>query len=492
MLGCVLLAGCVQAAPPRPAPGIAEPTPAAALSLVHSLASHTWRGRATPSPELERAADSIAGYFRRAGLRPAFPSGFRQRFPVRTGTLDTARATLRLGAGAPLRWGTEFFAAVGAEDSLAAPLVLAGVAGRDTALALPDGAVPLFLLPGAAPDSAWLAGAERAVLAAFRAGAPAVGVVLDPELPAAALAAVARQLAGRTLPLPAFGLRYDALAQALSGSGFSLDSLRAHPPERPLLLPGLTLRAALPHDGPTGSAPNVAALLPGSDPRLRAEYVVVSAHFDHLGVGAPDASGDSVYNGADDDASGVAALLLAARSLAARPDRPARSILFLAVSGEEEGLLGSAAFVAHPPVPLRDVVADLNLDMVGRNAPDSLSVIGMEYSTLGASALAAASAHPELGLQLVPDRDPAEDRFFRSDQFSFARRGIPAVNLSSGFHADYHEPSDAPEKVDAEKVARVARLVAELAAAVADAPGRPRWTAAAPVPASPPSVPPRR
>jgi Zn-dependent M28 family amino/carboxypeptidase len=223
------------------------------------------------------------------------------------------------------------------------------------------------------------------------------------------------------------------------------------------------------------SAPNVVAVLRGRDRALRDEYGVVSAHMDH--VGEERGLADSVFNGADDNASGTAALLEIARALAALPpaQRPRRSVLFLAVSGEEHGLLGSQWFVAHPTVPLARVVANVNLDMIGRNAPDTVIGIGMEYSTLGDDARAAAGPHR---LAIVSDPQPEERHFLRSDQYSFARGGIPAIMLTTGPHADYHKASDEAARLDADKAARVARLALDLVRRVADAGERPRWTSA--------------
>src|SRR5690606_25263570 len=141
------------------------------------------------------------------------------------------------------------------------------------------------------------------------------------------------------------------------------------------------------------------AMIRGSDPALAGEYVVLSAHFDHVGVGDP-VDGDSIYNGADDDASGTSALVEVAEALRMLPEATRRSIVFLHVSGEEEGLLGSEWFSENPTIPLDDVIANINLDMIGRNAPDSVVVIGKDYSSLGMVANEVQQRHPELGLTL--------------------------------------------------------------------------------------------
>ncbi|MGH7570288.1 MAG: M28 family metallopeptidase [Gemmatimonadota bacterium] len=226
----------------------------------------------------------------------------------------------------------------------------------------------------------------------------------------------------------------------------------------------------------TARPPNVVAILPGDDPVLRESYVVFSAHMDHVGMGTPDASGDSIYNGADDDASGTAALVEVAEAFAALPGPPARSLVFLAVSGEEKGLLGSRWFSDHPPMPGTSIVANLNVDMIGRNAPDSIVVIGQEYSSLGPLVREVAARRDDLGLAVIADPWPEQRFFFRSDHFNFARQEIPALFFFAGTHEDYHRPSDEVEKIDPDKASRVARLVFHTALAIAEAAEPPRWT----------------
>lgn len=223
-------------------------------------------------------------------------------------------------------------------------------------------------------------------------------------------------------------------------------------------------------------APNVIGVLDGSDAQLRGTYIVFSAHMDHLGVGPPDARGDSIYNGADDDASGTAAVLELARAFASLGERPARSLVFLTVSGEELGLYGSQAFVDSGVVPVDRIVANINIDMIGRNAPDTVAVIGRNYSTLGELVEQIAREQPALGLTVVDDPWPEEGFFFRSDHYNFARAGVPALFLFAGVHDDYHQPSDHAEFIDAGKAARIARLAFHLGLAIAQAPEPPRWT----------------
>ena len=189
------------------------------------------------------------------------------------------------------------------------------------------------------------------------------------------------------------------------------------------------------------------------------EYIVYSAHFDHVGVGIPDASGDSIYNGADDDASGTAVLLETAAAFAGLDVPPARSVIFLAVSGEEKGLLGSKHFSENPTVPIEAIVLNINLDMVGRNHPDTVIGVGRQYTNLGPLTDRVLREHPDLGFVVIEDPKPEEQAFFRSDHLHFVNKDIPAIFFTTWDHEDYHKPSDEVELIDMEKAARVGRMV---------------------------------
>jgi Zn-dependent M28 family amino/carboxypeptidase len=179
-------------------------------------------------------------------------------------------------------------------------------------------------------------------------------------------------------------------------------------------------------------SPNIVAKLPGSDPRLKDEYVVYSAHADHLGIAEP-LNGDSIYNGAVDNASGTAALLTIARAFSTLPKAPRRSILFLVVTGEEEGLLGSDFFAHNPTVPISQIVGNINMDGVPLFYDfRDIVPLGAEHSSIGA--VVDEVAH-RLGLEVSPDPVPEEVFFIRSDQYSFVRQGVPAVDITEGFKA---------------------------------------------------------
>ena len=232
-----------------------------------------------------------------------------------------------------------------------------------------------------------------------------------------------------------------------------------------------------PQAGSTVLTENVLGFLPGTD--LKDEIVVVSAHYDHLGI-----IGGEVYNGADDDGSGTVGMLSIARafSRAARSGHaPRRSLLFLANTGEEKGLLGSEYYTDHPVFPLASTVADLNIDMIGRTdalhegKPDYVYVIGSDKlsSELHAALLAANQAHGNLDLDFRFN-DPADPNrfYYRSDHYNFARKGVPVAFFFNGVHADYHQASDEIGKIEFDKLAARARLVFFLAWELANRDGR--------------------
>jgi hypothetical protein len=235
---------------------------------------------------------------------------------------------------------------------------------------------------------------------------------------------------------------------------------------------------------------NVLARLEGSDPQLKHEYVVLTAHLDGIGKGAA-VGGDTIYNGAMDNASGIAMLIEVARALQASEVRPKRSIVFLATTAEERGLLGADYFAAHPTVPREDIVANVNMDMPVSVVPlKDFIAYGAEHSTLGAAAARAAQVE---GFVLTPDPRPEEVIFVRSDQYPFVRRGIPALYIDSGEQARdaaqdgralyetfvrerYHQPSDdVAQPIDYPTLAALARVNARVTLDVANAPERPRW-----------------
>jgi hypothetical protein len=414
---------------------------------------------------------------------------------LRTIALDTARTlfgTMRADGSAPemLVYGRDFFALPGGlpvhgdgPDVTDVRLVYVGPL-RNGKLPAGDyrGELPVVVIPGGY-RAAWTSEVVAARTAAAAAGAPAVMLIADSafsssafrQFTASSVAEETTQLGPVTTgDIPVFVLthrafravaaREAAVGNRVAGSATVITTMRVR-----FAAPLRVVKESRP--------PNIVAVLRGSDPQLRDEYVLLSAHLDHLGVGTPVA-GDSIYNGADDNASGTAALVEIAEALATLPVRPRRSILFLHVSGEERHILGSEWFSTHPTVPAERIVADLNVDMIGRNNPDSVVVVGKAYSSLGADADAVQARHPELHLTLAEDIWPEKRLFFRSDHFNFARRGIPSLFFFAGEHEDYHRPSDTVDRLDVDKVARIARMIFYLAYDIATVADRPRWTAA--------------
>lgn len=216
---------------------------------------------------------------------------------------------------------------------------------------------------------------------------------------------------------------------------------------------------------------NVIGVLPGSHPVSRDEVVVIGAHYDHMGIGEA-VDGDSIYNGADDDASGVTTVLSVARSLTQGPP-PKRTIVFMATTGEEQGILGTRWYVKHPALPIEKMVANMEVEMIGR--PDSLAggtgkawLTGYDRSTMGEMLKAS-------GIPIVADPYPQHRFFERSDNIVFARMGIPAHTLSSyNLHTDYHKPSDEISRIDFAHITGVITAAVRAARMLADGPA-PQW-----------------
>jgi len=232
---------------------------------------------------------------------------------------------------------------------------------------------------------------------------------------------------------------------------------------------GTSYEQRFPSGGGTG--PNVAAVLRGRDGELREQYVVFVAHLDAKGITTGPVDTDSIVNGADDNASGVAAVLEAARAFVDVGTPPRRSVIFLLVSAEEHGLVGARYFVAQELAAgrLSSFAGAVNFDMISRNAPDSLFVSGLDGSTMGDHTRAALEDHAALGFHLTNTRGGG------SDHVAFWERGIPFLMFHSGLHADYHTVDDEVARLDAGKAARVARLGFYAGWATAEADAMPSW-----------------
>lgn len=484
---------------------------------VQFLASDEIEGRDVGSPGYDKAASYVADKFKAAGLQPGAGDSFFQPVQFTRISIDPAKVSLQLTSGT----GTKTIAvpeeaqlgySIETGTHVEAPIVFAGYglsipeAHHDDLAGLPvKGAVVAFMTGG--PDSIngnlrshYSSQKER--WAALHA-AGAIGIISIPN-PAEMEIPWARQtltwgrphvsLADNSMAATP-GLRFSATwdpAKAedlFTGSGHTFaEVLRAATAKQPL--PRFALKQSVRAHVVTTKEPmaskNVVAIRPGSDAALRSEYIVISAHLDHLGKGKP-VNGDGIYNGAMDDASGVASLLEIAKRSGLMRMALQRSLLFVAVTGEEKGELGSEYFAAHPTVQGK-LVADLNMDMFLPLFPLKwLEVQGLNESTLGDDVRAVATA---AGVQVQADKEPNRNRFIRSDQYSFVKQGIPAVAFKFGFIPGgpedkifkdwytnrYHGlKDDTSQPVDLAGAAQFNEILYQLAVRVANAKEAPAW-----------------
>ena len=481
---CFPSGGCTSSAGPAGTRPATTPVEAAAATItsrdvqarIAFLANDALLGRDTPSPGLEAAAAYLESELEWLGLEPAGDSGsFRQVWQYREARLSPGVTRLHAGSGRrpDLIYREDFFVLPSRVDSVSGVPVYVGTAGGLSQGFPPEvrGRIAVVSLP---PRTGMQL--LRLPRAAAEAGAVGVLLVLPPLTDATAVQGAAAQALQWRAPVPTSGVRLEPPRRLLrTAAGESAASALLLETTAPVVFQGSALHLVAAAEERLHPVPNVVAILAGGDPLLARQHVVISAHFDHVGVGIPDALGDSIYNGADDNASGTAAVLEVAEAFAALPAPPRRTVVFLAVSGEEKGLLGSRHFVDHPTIPLADVVANINLDMVGRNSPDTVVVVGQEYSSLGPLAQEIVAGHPELGLTLIADPNPALQAFFRSDHVAFVREDVPAVFFTTWQHDDYHRPSDEADRIDTDKVARIARMAFLLTYRVADDPDPPGW-----------------
>jgi hypothetical protein len=459
------------------------------------LAHDSLRGRDTGSPGIAAAARYITSELERLGLRPAGDNGsylhsvpLQRRMTQLTASLVGQSGTVTLGADEILSVSGIGGLPRTTRESGEGALVYAGhlvdptIGARELDPArLRNAAVIIRLSPPEGVDPA-TAAPRMALTALFGPASPVAAILLVAEEGEEDFWHYADDIARKGAVTlgdhsasgpegPPFFLITAALAERLAGVPLAA----AREPRVDLG----TLRFSMTSRVEPVEAWNVAAIFPGRDPARAGEHVGLGAHYDHIGVGRP-VDGDSIYNGADDNASGTAALLEVAEALAHLPadQRPARSILIVWKTGEEHGLLGSEHFTDHPTVPRQSIIAHLNLDMVGRNHPDSLMVVGSRRIATGLGDL----------VDRVNQRQPRpfffdytydvpghpEQIYCRSDHYSYARYGIPITFFTTGLHEDYHLPSDLPEKIDKDKVARVSSLVLDVTMELANSPARPR------------------
>jgi hypothetical protein len=508
------LAGCAGAGSARAGERdvVAEGSPMSAPALRRDLAAFaddSMRGRQTGTPDALRAARFLVDRVRALGLEPAGDSLYLQRVPMSRETFtDAAHVEVVGRAGTrSLHIGADLVPLLDLGEGIPptrrtadGPLVFVGygldraAGGRDDlgGLDLTDKVVVVVNGAPAGADSA-----TRARLEAQTAITDRLARIL-PQHPAAVIVLLAGS-GGRTL--------YDQLAPSLVRR-VTLRASRPEVPESarviPMLLLGTPVAGSplLPAGWPADDRPqvlagrlvaelpqrrdaiteyNVLGTVRGSDPALRSTYVAFGAHYDHIGVVAPVA-GDSIANGADDDGTGSVGLLAIAAAFRHAPVAPRRSLLFVWHVGEEQGLLGSSWFADHPTVPIDSIVAQLNADMIGRNAPDQLYLVGPRVAPNHQSRRLGAIVDSVNAMQHPPFRvdrsfdaaDYPEHIYERSDHFNYARKGIPIVFFTTGLHADYHQPSDDVSRIDFEKLSRVVHLMHDVGRAVGDAARRPQ------------------
>ncbi len=484
---------------------------------VQALANDGMEGRGTGTPGYDRAADYVIAQFKALGLKPTGIDGYKQpvAFIEQVILADQSRASLvgPQGEVALAVPGDLIFSGGGGPvpESIDAPMVFAGYglhlpeAGHDDFAGLDlKGKIVVVLSGGPATLSGALKSHARSERAHWLAGQGALGLITlvtpkQVEIPwvrrVALAGAPALYYADATLretQTPFLGAQYDPAksAQFFAGTGQDFNAIAAaadaSAPVASLPL-ALRFKAQVAAKRRELSSPNLIAVLPGSDPKLRSEHVVLSAHLDGYGVGTP-IKGDAIYNGAFDNASGVASLLEIARALKASRVKPKRSILFAIVTAEEKGLLGARYFARRPTVPQSSIVADLNFDMALPIFPlTSVTPIGYDQSSLGQDA-AAVSA--QMNLPITPDPFPDRNVFIRSDQYAFIREGIPALFFKYGFKAGtpeadtekawranlYHSPfDDLNQPVMPAESAKLNEYVTAVTLRIANADARPAW-----------------
>ena len=509
---------------PSLAQALARVSGRAVRAHVEFLADDLLEGRATATRGYDLAARYVASQLALFGLKPAGENGsFLQPVPLLESRLASASLAIRGPAGEVALAHRQDFVmgadSLRTESRVEAPVVFAGYGvtaprqGQDDYAGLDVKGKIVAVLSGAparlpSEERAYHSSRTRKAELAAARGASGLLTLLTPaeekrtpwervlgfaSAPTTRWTHADGRPEGAIETLKAGALLSVASAQRLfAASPVAFDAAIADaekPSFRGFAL-GVSAALASRSEHARVTSPNVVGLLEGSDPVLRSTYVVYSAHLDHIGVSAGE-SGDRINNGAYDNALGSAVVLEVARVLAGLETRPRRSLLFLFVTAEERGLLGSDYFAAHPTVPRPALVADVNVDMPLVLFPIAEVVaFGAENSTLDAPARAAAAS---LGLALAPDPMPEETIFVRSDQYSFVRRGVPAVYFAPGMRSadpardgprlfrefierHYHRPSDDLSlPMDPEAIAVYTRANVALGWTIAQDPAAPRW-----------------
>lgn len=487
-------------------------------SHIQVLANDNMEGRNTGSEGYTRAAAYVAGEFERSGLKAGGVDGYMQPVKFDVVQIEEGKSSLALireSKPEALTLGTDAIISLRGDtaDETEAPAVFVGygmkvpesnyddfsgvdlkgkivvaLAGGPKSIPGPlkshyqsagvrwkqlrdAGAIGLASIPNPkSMDVPW----PRMTLARFQ---PSMSLA-DTEL---------KETQGLRLSLT---INPEHADKFLQGTGHSIaEILAAADSDKPLphFPLKVTIKAKVGLVKSKAESPNVVGVLEGSDPKLKNEYVVLSAHLDHVGVGKA-INGDAIYNGAMDDASGIATILEVARMMKESNARPKRSVVFLAVTGEEKGLQGPRYFATHPTVNARSIAADINLDMfLPLHKLEYLEVQGLDESTLGDDIRAVAA---KAAITIQSDKEPQRNLFIRSDQYSFIREGVPSLAFKFGYlpgspeerlHKEwlknrYHAPSDdLNQPVDKAAAARFNEIILHLTERVANAAERPQW-----------------
>ncbi len=440
---------------------------------VSFLASDALEGRATPSRGLDLAAEYIAAQFRRAGLEPAGDEGYFQNASYQSVKPNPEGLAFTLDATKAGEGTVAIQEAVASDFNRAAAfkVLLSDTAALDALTAEQvRGKVLLVEVPDAGgAGGGGMAGfqAQRRILALAAKLEPAMLVMVrSAAQPANPNARV--PLRDATAPAPKVPVLnvwdkaiHDAVAAAKPGP---IEATVSAHVAAPIVTP-VKLR-------------NVAGVLRGADPRLKDTYVIVTGHYDHLGL-RPNAQGDGIYNGANDDASGTASVIAVAGALADLQEKPKRTIVFVAVFGEEVGGLGARWYTGHPIFPIAQTVADINLEQLGRTDDvegpkvSQFNLTGFDYTDIAATF---AKAGAITGVQVIKHEKNSDSFFSRSDNATFADAGIPSTTLSVSYiFPDYHQPGDEWQKLDYDNLAKVDVTVALGVLDMANSAQAPQW-----------------
>jgi len=471
------------------------------------IASDEMEGRDTPSRGLDTTAKFLALNLARWGFKPAGDAGsFFQRIDLRRARADNGQTKVEIN-GRTLTAGTDYLPAAGS-GNVSGQLVFAGTGWflKSREIDAYKGVDPagkiavIFGTPNERPRMGrgdfGKPGEDFMTPVDYARSKGVVGLIYVPDFQYLAnwqrnrqrimergSTVVAKFQSASTPALPSIVISPETANSLFAGEpqsasvifNASYGSAGTALPAPFLMNPTKTVTMTVASNTETVATQNVVAMWEGSDPVLKNEYVALGAHYDHVGNCAP-AGSDPICNGADDDGSGTTALLGMAEALAKAPTRPKRSVLFVWHCGEEKGLWGSRYFVEYPTVPLNQIVAQINIDMIGRSkkegdtntrnkdltGPDSIYLIGSTMMSTELGELVNAVNKSFLNITFDTRYDDPKDPhrfFFRSDHYNYARKGIPIIFFFDGEHEDYHRPSDTADKIDYQKMENITRTI---------------------------------